>query len=49
MKNEPWVSLDMITDNLIFGGYVGYRWIDDRELRTQKVGRFWNFKASEVD
>jgi excisionase family DNA binding protein len=49
MKNEPWGSLDEIADHLGVSRDTVYRWIDDREMPANKVGRLWKFKVSEVD
>jgi excisionase family DNA binding protein len=49
MKNEPWVTLDDITQHLSVSRDTIYRWIDDRGLPAHKVGRLWKFKVSEVD
>jgi excisionase family DNA binding protein len=49
MKNEPWVTLDDITQHLSVSRDTIYRWIDNRGLPAHKVGRLWKFKVSEVD
>ncbi len=49
MKNEPWGSLDEIADHLGVSRDTVYRWIDDREMPANKIGRLWKFKVSEVD
>jgi len=48
MKNEPWVSLEQITEHLGISRDTVYRWID-RGLPAHKIGRLWKFKVSEVD
>lgn len=46
---EPWVSVDDVAKHLGVAKESIYRSIDSRHLPTQKLGRLWKFKLSEVD
>ena len=46
---EPWVSVEDVAKHLGVVKDSIYRWIDQRGLPAQRVGRLWKFKLSEVD
>ncbi|MGV8073343.1 MAG: helix-turn-helix domain-containing protein [Syntrophobacteraceae bacterium] len=48
MENR-WLSVDEIAIYLGVSRDTVYRWIEKRSMPASKVGRFWKFKADEVD
>lgn len=46
---ERWLSVDEIAAHLGIARETVYRWIDRRSLPAHRIGKFWKFKASEVD
>jgi len=46
---EPWVSLDEIARHVGVSKDTIDRWIRNREICANKVGRLWKFKVSQVD
>lgn len=46
---DRWLSVDEIADYLGVSKDTVYGWISKREMPAHKVGRFWKFKADEVD
>jgi excisionase family DNA binding protein len=46
---EPWVSVDDIAAHLGVRKDSIYRWIEQRGLPAQKIGKLWKLKLSEVD
>jgi excisionase family DNA binding protein len=49
MKTEPWVSLDEIARHLGVSEDTIHRWIRNRAMPSNQIGRLWKFKISEVD
>ena len=46
---EPWASVDQVAAHFGVAKDTMYRWIESKCLPAQRVGRFWEFKLSEVD
>jgi excisionase family DNA binding protein len=46
---ERWVSVEDVAEHLGVVKDSIYRWIENRGLPAQKIGRLWKFKLSEVD
>lgn len=46
---ERWLSVDEIAAYLGVSRETVYRWIDAKHLPAHRIGKFWRFKASEVD
>jgi excisionase family DNA binding protein len=46
---ERWSSVDEICEHLGVSRDTVYRWIADRGMPAQRIGRLWKFKLSEVD
>lgn len=46
---EKWSSLDEIAEHLGVSKDTVYRWIANKQMPAQKIGRLWKFKISEVD
>lgn len=49
MKTEPWVSLDEVARHLGVSEDTIHRWIRNRKMPANQIGRLWKFKVSEVD
>lgn len=47
--NERWSSVDEVAEHLGVARDTVYRWIENRGLPAQKIGRLWKLKLSEVD
>ena len=47
--SEPWESVDEVASHLGVSRNTFYRWIDSKNLPTQRIGRLWKFKLSDVD
>ena len=49
MMEDRWLSVEEV------GAYLGvkrdtvYRWISEKNMSANKVGRLWKFKKDEVD
>ena len=46
---EPWVSVDDVAAHLGVRKDSVYRWIEQRGLPAQKIGKLWKLKLSEVE
>ena len=46
---EPWGSVDDVAAHLGVRKDSIYRWIENRGLPAQKIGKLWKLKLSEVD
>jgi excisionase family DNA binding protein len=44
-----WFSVEEIADYLGMSKDTVYGWISKREMPAHRVGRFWKFKADEID
>lgn len=44
-----WLSVEEIAEYLGVSKDTVYEWISRRELPAHRVGRFWKFKADEID
>lgn len=44
-----WLSLDDIGEYLGIKRDTVYKWIREKGLPAQKIGRLWKFKKDEVD
>lgn len=49
MTAEPWVSVEDVAKHLGVTKDSVYRWIEERGLPANRLGRLWKFKLSEVD
>ncbi|MCG8555284.1 MAG: excisionase family DNA-binding protein [Proteobacteria bacterium] len=49
MSTEPWVSVGDVAKHLSIAKNSIDRRIEHRSLPAHEVGRFWEFKLSEVD
>ncbi len=48
-STEPWVSVEYIAAHVGVRKDSIYRWIENRGLPAQKIGKLWKLKLSEVD
>lgn len=48
-KLERWYSMREISEYLGVSRDTVLNWIADKNMPSQKVGRLWKFKVSEVD
>jgi excisionase family DNA binding protein len=46
---ERWQSVDAVAEHLGVARDTIYRWIEQKRLPANRVGRLWKFKLSEVD
>jgi excisionase family DNA binding protein len=46
---ERWASVEETCEHLGVSRDTVYRWIADRGMPAQRIGRLWKFKLSEVD
>lgn len=46
---ERWLSVKEIAAHLGVSKETIYNWIEEEKLPAHKIGKFWKFKASEVD
>jgi excisionase family DNA binding protein len=46
---ERWLSVKEIAAHLGVSKESIYNWVSENKIPAHKVGRFWKFKASEVD
>ena len=46
---ERWLSVEEIADYLGVSKDTIYAWRDKKGLPAHRIGRFWKFKANEVD
>jgi len=46
---ERWLSVEEIADYLGVSKDTIYAWRDKKSLPAHRIGRFWKFKANEVD
>ena len=49
MKQESWVSLEVIAEHLGVSQDTVHRWIRSKSMPAHKVGRIWRFKVTQVD
>jgi excisionase family DNA binding protein len=47
--SERWQSVDSVAKHLGVARDTIYRWIEQKGLPANRVGRLWKFKFSEVD
>ena len=47
--HEPWVAVEEVARHLGVAKDTVYRWIEQKGLPAQRVGRLWKFKLSDVD
>jgi excisionase family DNA binding protein len=47
--NERWLSVEEIANHLGVSKDTIYAWRDKKGLPAHRIGRFWKFKAVEVD
>jgi excisionase family DNA binding protein len=47
--NERWQSVDAVAEHLGVARDTVYRWIEQKGLPANRVGRLWKFKLSDVD
>jgi excisionase family DNA binding protein len=47
--SERWQSVDAVAKHLGVARDTIYRWIEQKGLPANRVGRLWKFKFSEVD
>ncbi|PIK13544.1 helix-turn-helix domain-containing protein [Halobacteriovorax sp. JY17] len=46
---ERWLSVMEIAEHLGISKETVYRWLDKGKIPSNKVGKQWKFKISEVD
>ena len=46
---KRWLSVDEICTYVGVGKDTVYRWIDKHGMPAHRMGKFWKFKADEVD
>jgi excisionase family DNA binding protein len=46
---ESWVSVDDVAKHLGVVTETVYRWIENKGLPAQEIGKLWKLKISEVD
>jgi excisionase family DNA binding protein len=46
---ERWLSVKEIAAHLGVSKETIYNWIEEKTIPAHKIGRFWKFKASQVD
>jgi excisionase family DNA binding protein len=46
---ERWLSVEEIANHLGVSKDTIYAWRDKKGLPAHRIGRFWKFKAGEVD
>jgi excisionase family DNA binding protein len=46
---DRWLSVKEICEYMGVSSDTVYRWIDDHQMPTQKMGRLWKFKKDEID
>ena len=46
---ERWPTTEEIANHLGLSPITIYRWIEKGNIPSHRVGKFWRFKASEVD
>jgi excisionase family DNA binding protein len=44
-----WLSVEEIAEYLGVSKDTVYSWINKRKMPAHRIGRFWKFKAEEVD
>lgn len=49
MADDRWLSLEEIADYLGMSRDTIYNWINEKNMPSHRVGRFWKFKKDEVD
>jgi excisionase family DNA binding protein len=47
--SERWQSVDAVAKHLGVARDTIYRWIEQKGLPANRIGRLWKFKFSEVD
>ncbi len=48
-STEKWLSVEEISDHLGISKETVYRWLDRGKIPSNRIGKLWKFKASEVD
>lgn len=48
-NTEKWLSVEEISDHLGISKKTVYRWLDRGKIPSNRIGKLWKFKASEVD
>jgi len=46
---DRWLSVDEICSYLGIKRDTIYKWINEKKMPAQKIGRLWKFKKDEVD
>ena len=46
---ERWVSMNEICEHLGIKRETAIKWIVNKNLPAQKIGKLWKFKISQVD
>lgn len=49
MTDEKWLTVTQISEHLGVRKDTVYDWISGRGMPAHRVGRFWRFRAAEVD
>lgn len=47
--SDRWLSVEEIAEYLGVSKDTVYTWISKRNMPAHRIGRFWKFKAEEVD
>lgn len=46
---ERWLNVEEIAKHLGIAPITIYRWVEKGAMPSHRLGKFWRFKASEVD
>ena len=46
---ERWLNVEEIAKHLGIAPITIYRWVEKGNIPSHRVGKFWRFKATEVD
>ena len=47
--SERWLSVEEIAEYLGISKDTVYAWINRKNMPAHRIGRFWKFKAKEID
>ena len=49
VMSERWLSVEEIAEYLGISKDTVYAWINKKNMPAHRIGRFWKFKAKEID
>lgn len=49
LMSERWLSVEEMAEYLGISKDTVYAWINKKSMPAHRIGRFWKFKAEEVD